>query len=231
MLAGDRHLHAALLDAVLVGADAAHVRRVRDHAPRHLPEPIPLAAEVVAAVIADLEQQAAVRDRYLGDVRRVDDQLAAVGHDRLELVHALAADPQLLVHLRHARQHGVKRALLVDDVRAPREFAGLGPRRLRRAADDGRRVNRRAGPPCRNTSWAPSPARPRRSTTLRTGVHLLPMIIGLVTTAPSQWKKLRMLGAADAGEQVLVAAGEADDLVREHRADDDDAGRTRRRGG
>src|ERR1041385_3016658 len=31
---------------------------------------------------------------------------------------------------------------------------------------------------------------PARSTTLRTGVHLLPMIIGLVQTAPSQWKKL-----------------------------------------
>src|SRR5579859_5652389 len=27
---------------------------------------------------------------------------------------------------------------------------------------------------------------PARSTTLRTGVHLLPMIMGLVTTAPSQ---------------------------------------------
>ena len=61
-----------------------------------------------------------------------------------------------------------------------------------------------------------------RSTTRRTGVHLLPMIIGLVMTAPSQWKKLRISGAADAGEEVLVAAGEADDLVREDRADDDE---------
>ena len=49
---------------------------------------------------------------------------------------------------------------------------------------------------------------PARSTTLRTGVHLLPMIIGLVTTAPSQWKKFSTSGPADAGEEILVAAGE-----------------------
>ena len=48
------------------------------------------------------------------------------------------------------------------------------------------------------------------------------MIFGLVMTAPSQWKKLRISGAADAGEEVLVAAGEADHLVREDRADDDE---------
>ena len=63
---------------------------------------------------------------------------------------------------------------------------------------------------------------PARSTTLRTGVHLLPMIIGLVTTAPSQWKKFKICGPAHAGEQIFVAAGKADDLVRKHRPDDDD---------
>src|ERR1051325_2547631 len=35
-------------------------------------------------------------------------------------------------------------------------------------------------------SLSPGTIAPARSTTLRTGVHLLPIIIGLVTTAPSQ---------------------------------------------
>ena len=48
------------------------------------------------------------------------------------------------------------------------------------------------------------------------------MIIGLVTTAPSQWKKLSTSGPPTPGEEIFIAAGESNDLVREHRADDDD---------
>ena len=48
------------------------------------------------------------------------------------------------------------------------------------------------------------------------------MIIGLVTTAPSQWKKFKMSRPGDAGEQIFVAAGKADDFMRKHRPDDDD---------
>src|SRR5882762_5636188 len=44
---------------------------------------------------------------------------------------------------------------------------------------------------------------PARSTIFRTGVHLLPMIIGLVTTAPSQWKKFRISGPATPGKRYL----------------------------
>src|SRR5215831_4147337 len=44
---------------------------------------------------------------------------------------------------------------------------------------------------------------PARSTTLRTGVHLLPMIFGLVTTAPSQWKKFRIAGPPTPGKRYL----------------------------
>src|SRR5205814_1723774 len=43
-----------------------------------------------------------------------------------------------------------------------------------------------------------------RSTTLRTGVHLLPIIIGLVTTAPSQWKKFKSCGPATPGKRYLL---------------------------
>ena len=35
-------------------------------------------------------------------------------------------------------------------------------------------------------------------------------------------KKVQHLRACHAGEEVLVAAGKADDLVRENRSDDDD---------
>lgn len=40
-------------------------------------------------------------------------------------------------------------------------------------------------------------------------------------TPASQWKKSRILGAADPGEQVFVPAGESDHLVGEDRSDDD----------
>src|SRR5262245_51841139 len=44
---------------------------------------------------------------------------------------------------------------------------------------------------------------PARSTTRRTGVHLLPMTLGFVMTAPSQWKKLRIRGPAMPGNKYL----------------------------
>ena len=71
-------------------------------------------------------------------------------------------------------------------------------------------------PAKRPENFAPSPTtrqkqsfgsvtmEPARSTTLRTGVHLLPMIIGFVTTAPSQWKKFRMSGPATPGNRYLL---------------------------
>ena len=61
-----------------------------------------------------------------------------------------------------------------------------------------------------------------RSTTRRTGVHLFPMIIGLVTTAPSQWKKFSTSGPLDSGEEIFVSPGKADDFVRKDRAADKD---------
>src|SRR5664280_398482 len=45
---------------------------------------------------------------------------------------------------------------------------------------------------------------PALSTTLRTGVHLLPMIIGLVQTAPSQWKKFKIFGPPTPGNRYLL---------------------------
>ena len=57
----------------------------------------------------------------------------------------------------------------------------------------------------------------------RTGVSLLPMILGFVITAANQWKKLMKSASADAGEDVLVSPGEAHDLVGEDGAHDEDS--------
>ena len=43
-----------------------------------------------------------------------------------------------------------------------------------------------------------------RSSTCRTGVHLLPMMRGLVMTAPSQWKKCRISGPEMPGKMYLL---------------------------
>ena len=58
--------------------------------------------------------------------------------------------------------------------------------------------------------------------TLRTGVHLWPMIFGRGDDGSEPMEKIQHLRAADTGEEVFVATGKPDDLVRENRADDDD---------
>ena len=78
--------------------EPSHVRRVRQDAAGIVLETLPLRQEVVAAVVADLVEQLAVDVADLGDVRRVDHDLAAVGHRRLDLVHALRGGPQVVVH-------------------------------------------------------------------------------------------------------------------------------------
>ena len=64
-------------------------------------EPLPLAEEVVAIVITDFGDLG-MRHRHPSDVRCVDDQLATVGDDRLELV-ALGGGPDVLVLGGHDR--------------------------------------------------------------------------------------------------------------------------------
>ena len=49
----------------------------------------------------------------------------------------------------------------------------------------------------------------------------VPMMSALVISAPSQCERSMISWPGDPREEVLVAAGEADDLVREDRADDE----------
>jgi hypothetical protein len=67
-------------------------------------------------VIAYLIQHGAVSVRNFGDVRRIDHYLAAIGNYRFQLVHALAADPEIVIHLRHDGQDATERALYPANV-------------------------------------------------------------------------------------------------------------------
>jgi len=61
------------------------------------------------------------------DMRRIDDKFAPVGDHRFELVHAFATYPQLIVHQRRGREHGVERVLLITNVQLPGQIACLVP--------------------------------------------------------------------------------------------------------
>src|SRR5678815_3786434 len=84
-------------------------------APRLVPELVPLTKEVVAVVIADLSN-ARMHYRDLGDVRCIDDQLTAIGDDRLELVEALSRCPDVLILCRHDRQYPAHRMIKIGDM-------------------------------------------------------------------------------------------------------------------
>src|SRR5581483_8639437 len=105
---GERDARAWGFDAVEARADAFDVGAVGENAPRVMLEAIPLLQKVVATVVADFQESLAVSDTDLGDVRGVNDQLAAVGQDRLQFVHALAAGPKSVIHRRGAGQNRVK---------------------------------------------------------------------------------------------------------------------------
>ena len=86
--------------AVYERADTLDVCRVRHDPPRDAGEPIHALEKIVASMIADLIEPFAVRVRNLRYVRRIDDQRCAVGEYRLELLHDLARNPDVVVHLR-----------------------------------------------------------------------------------------------------------------------------------
>src|SRR5829696_6650720 len=82
------------------GALAAQMGGVREVAPRNVLELLPLAEEVVAVVVAD-RGDVRMHHRHLSDVGSVEDHLATMGDDRLELVKTLRRGPDVLVLGRH----------------------------------------------------------------------------------------------------------------------------------
>src|SRR5215469_17112383 len=53
----ERHLHAAILFSVFVGADATHVSRVRNHAPGIMLKLFPLLQKIIATMISNLADE------------------------------------------------------------------------------------------------------------------------------------------------------------------------------
>jgi len=76
------------------------VSRMGQFAPGMIPVAIPVGEEIVAAVIAELDKPW-VHGCHLGNVRRIEHDLAAVGNDGLYLVKALGASPQIGISSRH----------------------------------------------------------------------------------------------------------------------------------
>jgi len=63
----------------IVGTRSLDVRAMGQNAARHVFKTIPLLDEIIPDMVADLVNQFAVRVGDLGDMRRIDDDLAAIG--------------------------------------------------------------------------------------------------------------------------------------------------------
>src|SRR5215831_18487785 len=84
-------------------------------------------------MVADCSDECAVGNRDLMDMRCKNDELASIRHDRFKLVHAFASHPELIVHQRRTREHGVEGVFLVRYMERPGQIARLLPGVLRRA--------------------------------------------------------------------------------------------------
>jgi len=216
---GERHAHARDLSPVLVGPDAVDVRRMGEDAPGVILEALPLFQEVVAAVVADLPDQPPVHLGNLAEVRRIDDELAAVRHDRLQFIHALPGDPELVIHRWRARQDGVERTVLAGDMDLGRKVAGGIPGRFRRPRE------KPGEPPVVDHGGEAEAILPdKRGGAIHHLADGRPFVADdhrVGDDRPEPVEKIEDLRAPDTGEEVFVAAGKTDHLVRENRPDDD----------
>src|SRR5438876_5861161 len=119
-LCGQGDPRARRFDAVFKRAQSVCVGAMREHASGVMLEPVPLLHKALATMVTDFLNHLAVRDANLRNVRRENDEFAAVGQDWFEFVHRFAARPNLVIHLRRAGQDCVERSLLVNDVAFPR---------------------------------------------------------------------------------------------------------------
>src|SRR5699024_1027625 len=93
-------------------------------------EAVPLLREVLDVVVTDVAQ-AGVHGGDLGDVRGVDDDLAAVGAHGLGLVEALGSGPDVVVHLRDQGHDALVGLVDVGDVGLRGDLGHRGPGGLR----------------------------------------------------------------------------------------------------
>src|SRR5580698_2646077 len=97
-----------------------HSRGRRIRLDLSLPKLVPLLQKIIATVVSDCSDKHPMDLRKLPYVRSIYRQFTAVGHDRLKLVHALTAHPQLGVHFRGAGKHRMKRLVLVGYMKRAR---------------------------------------------------------------------------------------------------------------
>ena len=219
-LGGQRDLGAWRLHTVFVSAQPLHMHAVRQRTPRHVLELIPLLEEIVAAMVADFLDRFAVRDADIADVRRVNDQLAAISQNGLELVHTFAGGPKLVVHLRRTGEDRVEWLFHRARVTFGGKVGGRGPRLLdwpgKQAAhavalDDHAKGELGNLHHCTGAVDDLAHWRPLVADDFWGGDH-----------GAEPVEKVQYLRPGDAGEEVFVAAGKADHLVRENRPDDHD---------
>ena len=173
----------------IVDAGTAEMGAVREVSPRVVLEAVPLLHEVVATVVPDLN------DLWMGgadfrDMWRVQNDLAAVGDDRLYLVEPLGACPDVVVSGREQRQDPANRRVQVPDVRHGRhvhrfdQVATGSPNAMKwRDPATGPVTAHRA-------RCSPGTIDAASSISARTGVvPRVPMISALVIKAPSQCDK------------------------------------------
>ena len=160
--------------------------------------------------------------RDLGDVGRVDDHFATVGDDRFELVEPLGGRPDVFVLGRHDRQHPADRGFAVADMGFGGDVGAGRPGVLGGAERGGVQGVGAGGddqaerkPLRRDQGGRLVDQGPDRGDTAGTD-HLRAGDQGSDPVG-----QVDQFGSGDAGEEVLVTAGEADHLVREHRSDHD----------
>ena len=92
------------------------VSGMSQHAPRLILELVPLLEEVVPAMVTDPADQFSVGDRNFGQVGCVNNQFPPIRQHRLQFIHALPCDPQLVVHFGGAGENLPERFRFSDNV-------------------------------------------------------------------------------------------------------------------
>ena len=103
---------------------------VSQNPPRFILKLVPLLEKVVPTVVSQAADQLPVGNRYLRQMRCINNQLPTFCQHRLQFVHALPRHPKFVIHLRGTGEDLPERLLLPNDVELFREISRLFPRRL-----------------------------------------------------------------------------------------------------
>src|SRR5260370_34060186 len=111
----------------LVGSRPFDMRAVRENTARNIFPAFPLFEKIIPHMITDLVAQLPMRVGYLREMRRVDNDLTAIGNRWLCFVHGFGRCPQVIVNCRWHGEHAFKELLHTDDIEVCREIGCLAP--------------------------------------------------------------------------------------------------------